>query len=118
LCAAAPAADPYELAYKAWTHALTQRCPQRQVELMGDGGYGEFIDAYYSTLQPQDQKRLSQVENLDRYCAADRMGWGCDTGRFLIAARRLGWLPNVVAYACKTVKCEEGALCSKFPRAR
>lgn len=112
LMAANSASDPWT----AWEHDLSRSCPKRHVELMGDGGYDEFLGAFYKTLTPTEKRRMNAVVNYKKACASETMGFGCEMSRNLYAAQKLGLLDKLVKFGCHTVKCEEGALCSRFPR--
>jgi hypothetical protein len=101
--------------WSAWEQGLRRACPARNVNLMGDGGYEEFIDAFYSTLSPRDQHRMDAVADTRRQCANEWGGFGCEMSRNLYAAQHLGLLQQMIRFGCRTVKCEEGALCSQFP---
>jgi hypothetical protein len=83
---------------------------------MGDGGYDEFLGAFYKTLTPTEKRRMDAVVDYDKTCASETMGFGCEMSRNLYAAQKLGLLHKLVMFGCRTVKCEEGALCSQFPR--
>ena len=52
LIAANSASSPWT----AWEHELSRNCPGRHVELMGDGGYDEFLGAFYDTLTPTEKR--------------------------------------------------------------
>jgi hypothetical protein len=83
---------------------------------MGDGAYDEFLDAFYKTLTPMEKRRMDELVNYRETCASETMGFGCEMSRNLYAAQKLGLLHKLVMFGCRTVKCEEGALCSQFPR--
>jgi hypothetical protein len=83
---------------------------------MGDGGYDEFLGAFYDTLTPSDGHRMNAVADIPRACARETAGSGCEMSRNLYAAERLGLMHKLVMFGCRTVKCEEGASCSQFPR--
>lgn len=99
----------------AWQHDLSRTCPKRHVELMGDGGYDEFLGAFYRTLPPTEKRCMDAAANYKESCAAETTGFGCEMSRNLYAAQKLGLLHKLVLFGCRTVKCEEGALCSEFP---
>lgn len=101
--------------WTTWERELSRSCPGRHVELMGDGAYDEFLGAFYRTLTPTEKRRMSAVANYKRACATETNGFSCEMSRNISAAQKLGLLHKVVAFGCRTVKCEEGALCSQFP---
>lgn len=113
----AGAALPAQTAWEAWEHGLARTCPGRHVELMGDGGYLDFIAAFEATLPTSDRERLDKAADLERRCADEKMGFGCEMAGTIAAARDLGLLGRMIAFGCRTVKCEEGAICSRMPRA-
>ena len=104
-------ADPWD----AWTAALHRECPSHNVELMGDGGYLEFLEAFEPTLPPRTRKQFNRVADIPKQCAKEQIGFTCEMYRSLYAAQRLGLMHKIVSFGCREVKCEEGALCSRFP---
>jgi len=112
LMAANSAPDPWA----AWKRDLSRSCPSRDVELMGDGGYDEFLGAFYNTLTVSEKHRMDAVVDYRKACANETMGFGCEMSRNLYAAQKLGLLHRLVMFACRTVRCEEAASCSRFPR--
>ena len=102
--------------WTAWERELSRSCPSRHVELMGDGGYDEFLGAFYGTLTRTEKHRMNAAADIPKACAREKMGFGCEMSRNLYAAQQLGLLHKLVIFGCRTVKCEEGALCSQFPR--
>jgi len=102
--------------WTAWERELARTCPDRHVELMGDGGYDEFLGAFYKTLTSTERRRMDTVVDYKKACARETMGFECEISRNLYAAQKLGLLHKLVMFGCRTVKCEEGALCSQFPR--
>ena len=83
---------------------------------MGDGGYDEFLDAYEATLSYEQSQRFEYLANFKRQCARETAGLSCEMSRSLHAAQRLHLFYKMVAFGCRTVKCEEAASCSRFPR--
>jgi hypothetical protein len=109
LTAASRHVDPWD----QWTAGLHRECPSRNVEMMGDGGYLEFIYAFALTLPRATSRRFDRVADIKKQCAKEKMGFGCEMYRTLYAAQRLGLMHKIVSFGCRTVKCEEGALCSQ-----
>ena|SRR6185503_625052 len=110
--ASTASADPWH----AWEKDLHRTCPNRNVQLMCDGCYDEFLAAFYSTLNQPEQQRMEIVADTSRQCAKELVGFSCEMSRNLYAAQRLGLLHKLVLFGCRTVKCEEGALFSQFPK--
>ena len=98
-----------------WERELSRNCPGRHVEMMGDGGYDEFLGAFYKTLTPTERRRMDAAADVRKACASETMGFECEMSRNLYAAQKLGLLHKFVMFGCHAVKCEEGALCSQFP---
>jgi hypothetical protein len=83
---------------------------------MGDGGYDEFLGAFYKTLTAPEKRGMDAVVDYNKACASETIGFSCEMSRNIYAAQKLGLMHKLVAFGCRTVKCEEGALCSQFPR--
>jgi hypothetical protein len=101
--------------WDAWTAELHRECPSRKVEMMSDGGYLDFLDQFSRTLSPATRQRFGRVADIRRLCAKEQLGFYCETARSLYAAQKLGLMHKIASFGCRTVKCEEAALCSRFP---
>lgn len=109
---AQPQADYWEI----WRAGLARECPARHVDRMGDGAYDEFLDAFDHSLSPMQSRAFRRVADIRRQCAGERLGFGCEMSRSLYAAQRLRLMRTMIAFGCRTVACEEAALCSRTPK--
>jgi len=112
LVGAAPQPNPW----RVWEYGLARACPSRHVELMGDGYYDDFLAAFDRSLRQGDRSRLAQTADLRRRCAHEEVGFSCEMVNTIRAAQQRGLLETMIAFGCRTVKCEEGAMCSRLPR--
>jgi hypothetical protein len=115
LLAAAPAGARTPNAWDGWRAALARDCPERHVDWACDGCWDELIGAFQATLPRRVAARVDAVADERRVCREERAGFSCEMGAYLKAWRRLGLLGHFTRWGCKTVKCEEGDLCSRFP---
>jgi len=102
-------------AWHLWEHELSQSCPNRHVEWVADGGYLDLLDAFEKSLPQELQVAVRKAAHLEDRCASEQIGFSCEMAWSLDAYRRLGLLSRFTQWGCKEVKCEEAALCSKFP---
>ncbi|HWX34824.1 MAG TPA: hypothetical protein VNZ53_46280 [Steroidobacteraceae bacterium] len=102
-------------AWEAWERNLHRQCPNNHVEWVADGGYDELIGAFQSSLSVATQKEVVRIADYGHRCAHEELGFGCEMATYLDAYRRLRLLSLFVEFGCANVKCEEVALCSKFP---
>jgi hypothetical protein len=102
--------------WQAWAAGSEKKCPTQHPEWMGDGGYEDFILAFEQSLAENDRRRLIDVADARQQCASEQIGFTCEMGRELAAAQRLGLLDRLIEFGCRTVKCEEGAICTRMPR--
>ena len=105
-------------AWHEWTTELHRECPSRNVEMMADEGFLDFLDQFSRTLPRSTRQRFDRVADIGRQCAKEQLGFYCDMGQSLFAAQKLGLMHKIVSFGCHTVKCEEPALCSRFPGRR
>jgi hypothetical protein len=101
--------------FKTWTNGLHRACPSRNVELLSDGAYPDFLDGFAQTLPHDVARRFDRVADIRKQCATEQIGFYCEMDRSLYAAKRLGLMQKLVLFGCRTVKCEQAALCSRFP---
>jgi hypothetical protein len=103
-------------AWAKWRDGLARSCPARHVDRMGDGAYDEFLGAFHRTLSRNEQRQMQAYANYTKLCTHEQNGFACEMSINLEAAQRLGLLNKMVSFGCRTVRCEEGALCSSFPK--
>jgi hypothetical protein len=115
LLLAAPAGARAGDAWQAWEKALARECPERHVEWVCDGCWAELIGAFQASLARPVAKRAVALADTRHVCREERAGFSCEMGAYLKAWRRLGLLPRFTRWGCQAIKCEEGALCSRFP---
>jgi len=101
--------------WNEWTTALHRECPSRHVEMLSDGAVPDFLDQFSRTLPSATRKRFDRVADIRRQCAKEQLGFYCEMGQSLDAAQKLGLMHKLVSFGCDAVKCEEPALCSRFP---
>jgi len=86
---------------------------------MEEGGYDEFLYAFGKTLSPRLDRQWGIEADYARKCAGEAnggAGFSCEMGTYLHAANKLGFLRQMIRFGCRTVKCEDLASCSRFPR--
>lgn len=101
-------------AWKQWQALLQQSCPENHVDWAGDMSWTELTGAFEDTLGATDQRTISRFSDF-RGCEREKFGLSCEMGATLKAYERAGLLRRFVAFGCRAVKCEEPALCSRFP---
>ena len=113
LSLAAPPADAAD-AWRHWQALLQQACPGRHVDWICDGCSLDLIGGFEDTLGASDRREISRVRDFHD-CKGELMGFSCEMAVSLRAYERARFLRRFVAYGCRAVKCEEQALCSRFP---
>jgi hypothetical protein len=101
-------------AWEDWIRGLNVACPERHVAWVADGGYSDLLGAYDATLPEAMRRRVSRTADAGRRCA-DTGGYMCEMAVTLDALEKFGLLRKFVAFGCRTVRCEEIAVCSEFP---
>ena len=71
---------------------------------MSDGGYDEFLGAFYKTLTPTETRRMDAVVNRQKYCSNEKIGFSCEMSRNLYAAQKLGLLHRLTMFGCRTAR--------------
>lgn len=102
-------------AWDRWTAELKRQCPSHHVDWTCDGCWTQLTGAYEDRLRPKQLKAVTKVADIRRQCANERAGFGCEMVRSLVAYDKLHLMRAFTAYGCRVVKCEEPALCSRFP---
>ncbi len=100
--------------WKDWQALLQKSCPTRHVDWTCDGCWTQLTGAFEDTLAAADQRKISRVRDV-RACEQETIGFSCEMGASLDAYKRVGLLRRFVTFGCRAVKCEEVALCSRFP---
>jgi len=102
-------------AWDHWRSLLQQVCPSHHVNWACDSCWTQITGAFEDTLKPAERRAIQSV--IDPHaCDSEEMGHSCEMGEALQAYERLGLLKRFTAHSCKIVKCEEPALCSRFPK--
>jgi len=101
-------------AWKQWQALPQQSCPGNHVEWTCDSCWTELTGAFEDTLGASDQRKISRVRDF-RGCEGEKIGLSCEMGASLKAYLRAGLLRRFVVFGGRAVKCEEPALCSRFP---
>lgn len=104
-----------DIGWRAWEHGLHRACPNRHADWIADGSYTELIDAFARTLAARTRAQVAKTANSQRLCAKEQIGFSCEMATALNAYRRLGLMDRFVKFNCRTVKCEERSICSRFP---
>ncbi|MEI9927450.1 MAG: hypothetical protein WDN44_06765 [Sphingomonas sp.] len=74
-----------------------------------------MLEAFERTLPARTRARAVRVADSRRVCAKEQMGFSCEMATALNAYVRLDLMDRFVAFDCRTVKCEEQSICSRFP---
>jgi hypothetical protein len=101
-------------AWKQWQVLLQRSCPNNHVDWTCDMCWTQLTGAFEDTLGASDQRKISRVRDF-RGCERERFGLSCEMGVSLKAYLQVGLLRRFAAFGCRAVKCEEPALCSRFP---
>jgi hypothetical protein len=101
-------------AWTRWQVALQQACPGRHVDWACDTCWTQLTGAFEDTLGAYDRQKISRIVDF-RDCEQEKAGFSCEMDASLRAYERVGLLRRFVAFGCQAVKCEEPALCSRFP---
>ena len=101
-------------AWEQW-HALLQKaCPENHVDWACDTCWTQLTGAFEDTLSEAGRNKVTK--NLSfQGCEKEQIGLSCEMSAFLTAFEKAGFLPRFVRFGCRVVKCEEVALCSRFP---
>jgi len=102
-------------AWRDWKRLSDRQCPQRHVDWVCGDCYLNLIEGFHSILGQSQKRNVDRIADIKRQCATEQMGFGCETGRSLVAYKKLGLMPQFVRYGCRTVKCEYAASCSRLP---
>lgn len=101
-------------AWNQWQVLLQRSGPKNHVDWTCDMCWTELIGAFEDTLRASDQRKISRVRDF-RGCEREQFGLSCEMGASLKAYLRTGLLRRFVKFGCRAVKCEEPALCTRFP---
>ena len=101
--------------WKRWGDAIAHQCPANHLEWIYGDGYLELPEAFEATLPKSEKARIKSVADLPHRCAFEHMGFACEFAASVEAYAKLGLFLRFVSYGCSHVRCEEAALCSKFP---
>jgi len=116
LVAASPAAALNDGNWKHWRDLAGHQCPSHHVDWVGDGEWLRLTVGFESTLTRAQRHRLgSLVASNSGPCAGEVAGFSCEMAVSLNAYDRLGLMGRFTKYTCKTVKCEDAAICSRMP---
>jgi hypothetical protein len=108
-----PNADDTD-AWKQWQVLLQRSCPNNHVDWTCDMCWTQLTGAFEDTLGASDQRKISRVRDF-RGCENEKIGLSCEMGASLKAYLQVGLLQRLAAFGCRAVKCEEPALCTRFP---
>ncbi|HLJ62527.1 MAG TPA: hypothetical protein VKT70_00365 [Stellaceae bacterium] len=100
--------------WKQWFALLHHACPRNHVDWTCDGSWMDLIGAFEETLDTADQERIAHFRDYRR-CESEVMGFSCEMAVSLEAYQQTKLMRRFVAFGCQAVKCEEPALCSRFP---
>jgi hypothetical protein len=115
VCATRAFADTSD-GWAVWSRNLKQMCPGRRVEWVEDGGYLDLLYAFEATLPEKMRDLVRRTGDINSRCSDEKIGFSCEMSVSLETYKRLGLMRRFVAFGCREVRCEEPALCSKFPR--
>ena len=98
-----------------WKRLSRERCPSHHVEwICGDCSLF-LVEDFNATLSRPQQRSVERIADVRRGCAGEWGGFGCEASRRTTAYQKLGLMPRFVRYACRRIKCEEAAICSRVP---
>lgn len=100
--------------WRQWLDLLQQSCPENHVEWTCDSCWTQLTGAFEDNLGRSDRRKVSRVRDF-RGCEREKIGLSCEMGASLTAYLRTRLLQRFVVFGCRAVKCEEPALCSRFP---
>lgn len=100
--------------WRQWLVLLQRSCPENHVDWTCDMCWTQLTGAFEDTLGKSDQRKISRVRDF-RGCEQEKIGLSCEMGASLRAYLRAGLLQRFVAFGCRAVRCEEPALCTRFP---
>ena len=89
-------------------------CPNRHERWKEEEEYDEFLHEFGKTLSQRLDRQWGIEADYARTCAGEAnggAGFSCE-----MAANKLGLLRQMIRFGCRTVKCEDLASCSRFPR--
>ena len=101
--------------WRSWEHDLKQVCPSHHVAWVEDGLYEDLVNAFEGTLSEKANSDIERVADFEHKCAGVASQSVCLAVVHMDAYQHLGLLTRFVRYGCREVRCEEVALCSKFP---
>jgi hypothetical protein len=101
--------------WAAWEGGADRRCSSHHVPWVSDGGYSALVDAFEKTLLKYTISEIRRRSDFAHECAQETGGFGCEMGVTLSVYQLMGLLARFIRFGCKEVRCEEIALCSKFP---
>lgn len=100
--------------WREWQVLLQKSCPKNHVDWACDSCWTQLTGAFEDTLGTSDRQKLSRVRDYHG-CEQEKIGLSCEMGASLEAYKRVRLLQRFVSFGCRAVKCEEVALCSRFP---
>jgi hypothetical protein len=115
------ALTPLARATPAWDNynaLLARQCPDRNVHFIPEDYYLALLNGFERTLSPSIRHAVRSHADIRHQCANEKMGFGCEMSRSLEAYRVMKLTHRFVAFACHSIRCEEGATCSQLPKAR
>jgi hypothetical protein len=101
-------------AWKQWQVLLQRSCPNNHVDWTCDMCWTQLTGAFEDTLSASDQRKISRFRDF-RGCENEKIGLSWEMGASLKAYLQVGLLRRFAAFGCRAVKCEDFALCTRFP---
>ena len=98
-----------------WTEKLHARCPNAHADWIADSARPGLIAAFGQSLTANENARIDQIANPALRCRSETLGFACEMSAYLEAYEKTGLLDRFVTFDCRTVKCEDLALCSRTP---
>jgi hypothetical protein len=74
-----------------------------------------LVEDFDATLNKFALRNVARVADVPRQCAEVWGGLRCEASRNFIAYEKLGLMPRFASYACRRIRCEEAAVCSRAP---
>ena len=99
-----------------WERLCHEACPSHHVDWICGDCYLFLVENFDTTLSRNERLRVQRIADTRRRCADEVAGFSCEFSRSLAAYGRLNLLPRFVRYGCKSIRCEEAAICSRVPK--
>ena len=105
-----------DASWEHWREFAARDCPTHHVDWVCDGCYLRLTVGFENTLTKGERHRLDRlVADNSGPCADEIAGFSCEMAVSLKAYDSLSLMPRFAKYTCRSVKCEDAAICSRMP---